>query len=318
MPSMNMVAQSSAGAMAACGVAETHTTIRSQDRGKSLPTRTCGLAAIALALGLFCRLSAPASAQKTAEELAQQYGREAVERALETKRHYDLYGIHFDFDTATIQSQTQPLLDDIAAMLEDFPNWRLQIVGHTDSTGDPAHNERLSRERAAAVKAALVDRGIEAARLESGGAGESKPVASNDTPEGRALNRRVELVRLESAATAYSLVTDARLKSPNPRTGCCCAATTRDGCTARSPDQHQQRQEPDPGLELCDRRRFGHEAPPIVNDGVMFVAAPYDKLSPSTPRAATCSGSISASCRKASAPCTTPSAASACTATRST
>ena len=100
MPSMNMVAQSSAGAMAAaCGVAETHTTIRSQDRGKSLPTRTCGLAAIALALGLFLSLlSAPASAQKTAEELAQQYGREAVEHALETKRHYDLYGIHFDFD----------------------------------------------------------------------------------------------------------------------------------------------------------------------------------------------------------------------------
>ena len=86
MPSTNMVAQSSAGAMAACGVAETHKSIRWRDRGKSLPTRTCGLAAIALALGLsLSLLSAPASAQKTAEELAQQYGREAVEHALETK-----------------------------------------------------------------------------------------------------------------------------------------------------------------------------------------------------------------------------------------
>jgi outer membrane protein OmpA-like peptidoglycan-associated protein len=236
MPGMNMVAKSSAGATAAArGVAETREPVRSQDRGKSLPTRTCGLAAIALAVGLsLSLLSAPASAQKTAEELAQQYGREAVEHALETKRHYDLYGIHFDSDTATIQSQTQPLLDDIAEMLEDFPNWRLQIVGHTDSTGDPAHNERLSSERAAAVKAALVDRGIQAARLEFAGAGESEPVASNDTPEGRALNRRVELVRLESVATAYSTVTDARLKNPEPENWLLLRGNYRDGCIARS------------------------------------------------------------------------------------
>ena len=218
MPRMSMVAKSGAGAMAAARrVAETHKSTLSQDRGKSLPTRTCGVAGIALALGLSLSLpSAPAWAQKTADELAQQYGRPAVEHALETKRHYDLYGIHFDFDKATIQSDAQSLLDDIAKMLEDFPDWRLQIVGHTDATGDPAHNERLSGERAAAVKAALVSRGIEASRLESGGAGETKPVASNDTPEGRALNRRVELVRLESVATGYSLVTDARLTNPEP------------------------------------------------------------------------------------------------------
>jgi hypothetical protein len=102
-----------------------------------------------------------------------------------------------DTTKATIQAETQPLLDDIAEALENFPTWRLQIVGHTDSAGDSAHNEQLSRERAAAVKAALVDRGIEAARLDSEGAGQSEPVASNDTPEGRALNRRVELVRLD-------------------------------------------------------------------------------------------------------------------------
>ena len=157
MPRMSMVAKS--GAMAAArGVAKTHKSTLSQDRGKSLPTRTCGLAGIALALGLSLSLpSAPAWAQKTADELAQQYGRPAVEHALETKRHYDLYEIHFDFDKATIQSDAQPLLDDIAKMLEDFPDWRLQIVGHTDATGDPAHNERLSGERAAAVKAALVE-----------------------------------------------------------------------------------------------------------------------------------------------------------------
>ena len=160
MPRMSMVAKSSAGAMAAaCGIAETHRTIRSQDRGKSLPTRTCGLAAIALALGLSLSLqSAPASAQKTAEELAQEYGREAVEDALETKRRYDLYGIHFDFDTATIQSQTQPLLDDIAKMLEDFPNWRLQIVGHTEL------DRRSGAQRAAVTRSR---------RRRQGGAGRS-------------------------------------------------------------------------------------------------------------------------------------------------
>ena len=202
---------------AACAAADTQKPMRSHDPGKKpLPTWTCGLAAGALALGLSLSfLSAPATAE-TAEELAQQYDRQAMEQALETKRRYDLYGIHFDFDKATIQPQTQGLLDDIAEALESFPNWRLQIVGHTDATGDPAHNEQLSSERAAAIKASLIERGIDAARLESGGAGESEPVAGNDTPEGRALNRRVELVRLVSVATAYSPVTQERLNNPEP------------------------------------------------------------------------------------------------------
>ena len=202
-----------------------------------------------------------------------------MEQALETKRHYDLYGIHFDFDQATIQSPTQPLLDDIAAMLEDFPNWRLQIVGHTNSTGDPAHNERLSRERAAAIKAALVDRGIEAARLESGGAGESKPVASNDTPEGRALNRRVELVRLELVATAYSLVTNARLKSPEPENWLLLRGNYQ-GWSYSPLDQINTTNVKNlvPVWSFSTGVDSGHEAPPIVNDGVMFVATPHDQV----------------------------------------
>ena len=238
------------------------------------------MAAIALALGLsLSLLSAPASAQKTAEELAQQYGREAVEHALETKRHYDLYGIHFDFDQATIQSQTQPLLDDIAEMLEDFPNWRLQIVGHTDATGDPAHNEQLSRERAAAIKAALVDRGIEAARLEYAGAGESNPVASNDTPEGRALNRRVELVGLELVATAYSPVTDARLENPEPENWLMTRGNYQ-GWSYSPLDQINTNNVKNlvPVWTYSTGVTSGHQAPPIVNDGMMFVATPYDQV----------------------------------------
>jgi hypothetical protein len=146
-------------------------------------------------------LLAPASASaQTAEELAKQYGREKMEQALQTRERYDLYGVHFDLDQATLQSDTEPLLDDIAMAMSNFPTWRLRIVGHTDATGDAAHNEALSLARAEAIKAALIGRGVAVWRLETAGAGQSQPVASNDTAEGQALNRRVELARLESEA----------------------------------------------------------------------------------------------------------------------
>ena len=125
------------------------------------------------------------------------YSKEAMEQALATKHHYDLYGIHFDFDKAVIEPDSNALLDDITTALKHFPKWRLRITGHTDSTGDAAYNEELSMNRANAIKQALVERGIDAARLETLGVGEKQPVASNDTPEGQALNRRVELVRLD-------------------------------------------------------------------------------------------------------------------------
>ena len=142
------------------------------------------------------------------EELEKQYGREAMQKALETKRLYDLYGIHFDVDKATIRPETQPLFDDIAQVLKNFPMWRLRIVGHTDSTGDAARNQLLSLQRANAVKLALVDRGIQDSRLETEGAGQNQPVASNDTPEGRALNRRVALIRLaETSVNAAAPIT---------------------------------------------------------------------------------------------------------------
>ncbi len=160
----------------------------------------------ALALALVFIAPRPALAE-TARDLAAQYGREAMEQALQTKQRYDLYGIHFDVDKATIQPDTLSLLDDIEATLIQFPDWRLRIVGHTDATGDAVYNETLSLERANAIKAALVEGGIDATRLDTAGAGESQPVASNDTAEGQALNRRVELVRLGAdAANAKRLV----------------------------------------------------------------------------------------------------------------
>lgn len=123
--------------------------------------------------------------------------RTAMEQALATKRTYDLYGIRFDFGKATIRPDTAALLDEMAVSLSSNPLWTLKIVGHTDSIGDPAFNQKLSRKRADAIKSALVTRGIAEARLATDGAGQSQPKASNESLEGRAINRRVELTRTD-------------------------------------------------------------------------------------------------------------------------
>ena len=150
---------------------------------------------------------APASwAQTTAEEQARGYRIDQMEQALATKQSYDHYGIHFDVDQAAILPELSPLLDDIATALVNFPEWRLRIVGHTDATGSPDHNLALSLERAEAIEAALVTRGIDESRLIAAGAGQHQPVASDDTPEGRALNRRVELVRYNVSPEAERLL----------------------------------------------------------------------------------------------------------------
>ena len=162
------------------------------------------LAAVTLTVGV-AALSVPTWAQ-TADDLAKQYKIEAMEQALQTKERFDLYGLRFDSDQSTIPADAQPLLDDIATTLKNFPEWRLRIVGHTDATGDPQPNEALSLERADAIKAALVDRGIDEQKLATAGAGEKRPVTGNDTAEGRALNRRVELIRFTDSAEAKRLL----------------------------------------------------------------------------------------------------------------
>ena len=103
-----------------------------------------------------------------------------MQQALQTREHYDLYGIHFDSDQSTLQPAAGTLLDDIATALKNFPDWGLRIVGHTDATGDPEANEALSVQRADAIKAALVERGVAADKLQAAGLGEKRPIASND------------------------------------------------------------------------------------------------------------------------------------------
>jgi flagellar motor protein MotB len=106
-----------------------------------------------------------------------------------------LYGILFDHDKATIKPESKPVLDEIAKFLENAPDMKVWVVGHTDSSGALDYNMRLSADRAASVVKALTDDyGIAAHRLDPHGVGPLVPVASNAGDAGKGKNRRVELV----------------------------------------------------------------------------------------------------------------------------
>ncbi len=114
---------------------------------------------------------------------------------LEKAGSVNLYGIQFDFDKDVVKAESKPTLDEMAKLLDAKPSLRLKIIGHTDNKGAADYNLDLSSRRAANVAAALVGGyRIDPARLTSEGAGASRPIASNDAEEGRAKNRRVELV----------------------------------------------------------------------------------------------------------------------------
>lgn len=104
--------------------------------------------------------------------------------------------VQFETDQATILPASKPQLEQVTALLNDNPELRLSINGHTDNTGNASHNLSLSQRRAASVRDFLVTAGIDQKRLESSGFGDSQPVADNNTEEGKAQNRRVELVKL--------------------------------------------------------------------------------------------------------------------------
>lgn len=108
--------------------------------------------------------------------------------------HVALY-INFDFDNADIRPESQPIIDEIVKLMKDDPSLNLTIEGHTDDVGTPTYNKQLSEARAISVVAALTEQGIESGRLKAVGYELEKPIADNSTDEGRARNRRVELVK---------------------------------------------------------------------------------------------------------------------------
>jgi OmpA-OmpF porin, OOP family len=115
---------------------------------------------------------------------------------IKTTGHAAVYGIFFDTGKAEVKPESKPALEEIAKLLAQNPAFKLKVVGHTDMVGSLDANLKLSQARAEAVVQALVAlHGVAPARLKGYGVGPLSPVASNDTDEGRAKNRRVELVK---------------------------------------------------------------------------------------------------------------------------
>lgn len=111
------------------------------------------------------------------------------------KDGYIALNILFETGKSTIQKESLVIVDQIFEMLKTSPELKISIEGHTDNVGTAAANKKLSQERAKAVMDALVAKGIDKSRMSFLGWGQEKPVAGNDTPDGRAKNRRVEIVK---------------------------------------------------------------------------------------------------------------------------
>ena len=122
---------------------------------------------------------------------------EALSDDLKEKGHVAIYGIYFDFDSAAIKPESEPALKVIAEMLKQNNSLKVYVVGHTDITGTLEYNLKLSKNRAESVVKELVDTyGISSGRLKAMGVGPLCPVATNQSEEGRQLNRRVEVVEM--------------------------------------------------------------------------------------------------------------------------
>jgi len=120
----------------------------------------------------------------------------SLEGGLARSGHVEVPGILFDFNKSDVKPESKPALDEVAKMLSANGSMQVWVVGHTDNVGTLEANMKLSEARAAAVAKFLVaNYGINVARLKGCGVGPLAPVASNDGEEGRAQNRRVELVK---------------------------------------------------------------------------------------------------------------------------
>jgi len=129
--------------------------------------------------------------------------KEAMKQDIQANEMFDAlnkYGsialyINFETGKANIKPESQGIIDQIVQMLKDNPTLKISIEGHTDNVGTPQSNQKLSENRAKAVMNAIIAKGIDKSRLSSKGWGQTKPISDNKTEEGRAKNRRVEIVK---------------------------------------------------------------------------------------------------------------------------
>ena len=113
---------------------------------------------------------------------------------------FTLGDVLFEKSQADLRAESLANLERLVGFIQDYPERRVSIEGHTDSTGSEGFNLELSQRRAEAVRDALIDRGVSGRRLEAVGLGEAYPIASNDTDAGRRQNRRVEIIILKEGA----------------------------------------------------------------------------------------------------------------------
>jgi outer membrane protein OmpA-like peptidoglycan-associated protein len=134
----------------------------------------------------------------TSKEMKQEVTADAssLKDEIDKTGHVAVYGIHFETGKAAIQPDSEDTLKQVSSLLQQNPTLKLRVEGHTDNQGNPAANQLLSEKRAQAVVAWLVAHGADAVQLKAQGLGQTKPVADNSTEDGRAKNRRVELVKI--------------------------------------------------------------------------------------------------------------------------
>jgi len=138
------------------------------------------------------RIDMPEPETATASSIAGTVAARLADKSCRT----ELHGVYFETGSAELLEESEPALKQVAAALSANPAWQVTVEGHTDNIGSAAYNNELSLRRANAVRAALISRyHMDANRIAAHGFGLSKPIESNTTPEGRARNRRVELVR---------------------------------------------------------------------------------------------------------------------------
>jgi len=119
--------------------------------------------------------------------------------------------IRFNLNKSTLTTQAKANLDKLVPVFKEYAETNIDVFGYTDSTGNPDYNLKLSKERAESVKAYLISKGLVAARLKTSGLGIADPIATNDTDEGRSINRRVEF-----AITANQKMTEEAQKEAKP------------------------------------------------------------------------------------------------------